>query len=181
MCCKDTGADFMFAWPIAKICIVGAETAASIIFAREIKEAEDPKAMKAQRIAEYRDLFENPYCAAERGFIDDVIMPSETRKYINRALDMTENKKRCQALEEILKYQSVRVKNMTTILAPMPGKVTDIKVKVGEEVTEGQELLIIEAMKMQMPVKSPQNSKVSDIKVEIGQGIKKGDVMIELD
>ncbi len=70
---------------------------------------------------------------------------------------------------------------MTTILAPMPGKVTDIKVKVGEEVTEGQELLIIEAMKMQMPVKSPQNSKVSDIKVEIGQGIKKGDVMIELD
>jgi len=152
MCCKDTGADFMFAWPMAKICIVGAETAASIIFAREIKEAEDPKAMKAQRIAEYRDLFENPYCAAERGFIDDVIMPSETRKYINRALVST-----------------------------MPGKVTDIKVKVGEEVTEGQELLIIEAMKMQMPVKSPQNSKVSDIKVEIGQGIKKGDVIIELE
>lgn len=92
MCCKDTGADFMFAWPIARICIVGAETAASIIFAREIKEAEDPKAMKAQRIAEYRDLFENPYCAAERGFVDDVIQPSETRKYINRALDALENK-----------------------------------------------------------------------------------------
>jgi len=92
MCCKDTGADFMFAWPIARICIVGAETAASIIFAREIKEADDPKAMKAQRIAEYRDLFENPYCAAERGFVDDVIMPSETRKYINRALDALENK-----------------------------------------------------------------------------------------
>ncbi len=92
MCCKDTGADFMFAWPIARICIVGAETAASIIFAREIKEADDPKAIKAQRIAEYRDLFENPYCAAERGFVDDVIMPSETRKYINRALDALENK-----------------------------------------------------------------------------------------
>ena len=92
MCCKDTGADFMFAWPIARICIVGAETAASIIFAREIKESEDPKAMKAQRIAEYRDLFENPYRAAERGFIDDVIMPSETRKYINRALDILEDK-----------------------------------------------------------------------------------------
>ena len=91
-CSERTGADFMFAWPMARICIVGAETAASIIFAREIKEAEDPKAMKAQRIAEYRDLFENPYCAAERGFIDDVIMPSETRKYINRALDVTENK-----------------------------------------------------------------------------------------
>jgi acetyl-CoA carboxylase carboxyltransferase component len=92
MCCKDTGADFMFAWPIAKICIVGAETAASIIFAREIKESEDPKAMKAKRIAEYRELFENPYRAAERGFIDDVIMPSETRKHINRALDILEDK-----------------------------------------------------------------------------------------
>ena len=70
---------------------------------------------------------------------------------------------------------------MTTILSPMPGKVIDIKVKVGDEVKEGQELLIIEAMKMQMPVKSPQNSKVSDIKVEIGQGLKKGEVMIELE
>ncbi len=52
---------------------------------------------------------------------------------------------------------------------------------MGEEVTEGQELLIIEAMKMKMPVKSPQNSKVGDIKVEIGQSIKKGDVIIELE
>ena len=92
MCCKDTGADFMFAWPIARICIVGAETAASIIFAREIKEAEDPKAMQAQRISEYRELFENPYCAAERGFLDDVIMPSETRQHITRALALLENK-----------------------------------------------------------------------------------------
>jgi len=75
----------------------------------------------------------------------------------------------------------VRVRNMTTIVSTMPGKVTDIKVKVGEEVTEGQELLIIEAMKMKMPVKSPQNSKVGDIKVEIGQSIKKGDVIIELE
>jgi acetyl-CoA carboxylase biotin carboxyl carrier protein len=54
-------------------------------------------------------------------------------------------------------------------------------VKVGEEVTQGQELCIIEAMKMQMPVKSPQNSKVIDIKVEVGQGIKKGDILMELD
>ena len=92
MCCKDTGADFMFAWPIAKICIVGAETAASIIFAREIKEAENPEEMKTKRIAEYRELFENPYCAAERGFVDDVIMPSETRAYIIKALELLENK-----------------------------------------------------------------------------------------
>jgi acetyl-CoA carboxylase carboxyltransferase component len=92
MCCKDTGADFMFAWPGARVCIVGAETAASIIFAREIKEAANPEEMKAKRIGEYRKLFENPYCGAERGFIDDVIMPSDTRKIINKALDLLETK-----------------------------------------------------------------------------------------
>jgi len=93
MCCKDTGADFVFAWPIARVTIVGAETAASVIFAREIRESENPDVVRAQRIAEYRELNENPYRGAERGYIDDVIMPSDTRKYINRALDILENKK----------------------------------------------------------------------------------------
>ena len=92
MCCKDTGADFVFAWPTARVTIVGAETAASVIFAREIREAENPDEVRAQRIAEYRELNENPYRGAERGYIDDVIMPSDTRKYINRALDTLENK-----------------------------------------------------------------------------------------
>ncbi len=89
---KSIGADFVFAWPIARVTIVGAETAASVIFAREIREAEKPEEVRAQRIKEYRDLYENPYRGAERGYIDDVIMPEETRKYINRALDMLENK-----------------------------------------------------------------------------------------
>jgi acetyl-CoA carboxylase carboxyltransferase component len=106
MCCKDTGADFMFAWPMARICIVGAETAASIIFAREIRGADDPKAMKAQRIAEFRELFENPYCAAERGYVDDVIIPSETRKYINRALDILENK---TVVRPLRKYSNINL------------------------------------------------------------------------
>lgn len=69
---------------------------------------------------------------------------------------------------------------MAAIVSSMPGRVVDIKVKVGEAVTQGQELLVIEAMKMQMPVNSPKNGEVSDIKVEVGQGIKKGDVLIEL-
>ena len=93
MCSKDTGADFVFAWPIARVTIVGAETAASVIFAREIKESENPDAVRVQRIAEYRELNENPYRGAERGYIDDVIMPSDTRKYINRALSLLENKR----------------------------------------------------------------------------------------
>jgi len=93
MCNKDTGADLVFAWPEAKVTIVGAETAASVIFAREIKNAQNPKEVRAERINEYRDLFENPYRAAERGYIDDVIMPSETRKKICGALDLLENKR----------------------------------------------------------------------------------------
>lgn len=76
MCCKDTGADLVFAWPQATVTIVGAETAASVIFAKKIKNAENSQEVRAARIGEYRDLFENPYCAAERGYIDDVIMPS---------------------------------------------------------------------------------------------------------
>jgi len=92
MCSKDTGADFVFAWPMARITIVGAETAASVIFAKEIRESENPDEVKAQRIAEYRELNENPYRGAERGYIDDVIMPSETRIYINRALNILEDK-----------------------------------------------------------------------------------------
>jgi acetyl-CoA carboxylase carboxyltransferase component len=89
---KSIGADLVFAWPTARITIVGAETAASVIFAREIKEAENPKEVRAKRIKEYRELYENPYRAAERGYVDEVIMPQDTRKTINRALDVLENK-----------------------------------------------------------------------------------------
>lgn len=89
---KAIGADFVFAWPTAQVTIVGAETAASVIFAREIKEAENPQEVRTTRIKEFSELYENPYRAAERGFIDDVIMPEDTRKVINRALDALENK-----------------------------------------------------------------------------------------
>jgi acetyl-CoA carboxylase carboxyltransferase component len=89
---KSIGADLVFAWPTALVTIVGAETAASVIFAKEIKEAENPKEVKNKRVKEYQELYENPYMGAERGYIDDVIMPSDTRKMINRALDALENK-----------------------------------------------------------------------------------------
>lgn len=89
---KSIGADLVFAWPTALITIVGAETAASVIFAKEIKEAENSEEVKKRRIEEYQKLYENPYRAAERGCVDEIIMPSDTRKMINRALDMLENK-----------------------------------------------------------------------------------------
>jgi len=89
---KAIGADFVFAWPTARVTIVGADTAASVIFAREIREADNQDEARTQRINEYSELFENPYQGASRGYIDDIIMPSDTRKAINRALDVLENK-----------------------------------------------------------------------------------------
>jgi acetyl-CoA carboxylase carboxyltransferase component len=89
---KSIGADLCYAWPTAKINIVGAETAASVIFAREIREADDPKETAKQRIEEYQIKYEHPYQPAERGYVDDVIMPHDTRKYICQALELLENK-----------------------------------------------------------------------------------------
>jgi acetyl-CoA carboxylase carboxyltransferase component len=93
MCSKDTGADLVWAWPNARVSIVGAETAASVIFAKEIKQAEDPQKLRAERIKEYQSIYENPYEGAKRGYIDDIIMPRDTRKTINRSLDLLEHKK----------------------------------------------------------------------------------------
>ncbi|MDZ4246487.1 MAG: acyl-CoA carboxylase subunit beta, partial [Dehalococcoidia bacterium] len=90
---KSIGADMVFAWPTARVTIVGAESAASVIFAREIKEAENPKEMRDKRILEFSELYENPYRAAERGYVDEVIMPEDTRKSITRALELLKNKK----------------------------------------------------------------------------------------
>ncbi len=90
---KNIGADMVFAWPSAKVTIVGAEAAAAVIFAREIKEAANPAEVRQRRIQEFRETYENPYRSAERGYTDDIIMPCDTRKVINRALDLLENKK----------------------------------------------------------------------------------------
>jgi acetyl-CoA carboxylase carboxyltransferase component len=89
---KSIGADFVYAWPTARITIVGAETAASVIFAREIRESKTPEETKNQRIEEYSNLYENPYVAAERSCVDEIIMPHDTRKMINHALDILEDK-----------------------------------------------------------------------------------------
>ena len=89
---KSIGADFVFAWPNSRVTIVGADTAASVIFAREIKNAQNPEEVKAERVKEYEELYENPYRGAERGYIDDIILPCETRRHINQALDLLADK-----------------------------------------------------------------------------------------
>jgi propionyl-CoA carboxylase beta chain len=90
---KSIGADIAFAWPSAEIAVMDANGAASIIFRKEIEAAGDPVARKAELVLEYEDRFLNPYQAAERGYVDDVIDPRETRKMLANALEMLRTKR----------------------------------------------------------------------------------------
>jgi propionyl-CoA carboxylase beta chain len=89
---KNIGADLNFAWPTAEIAVMGAKGAAEIIFKKEIAEAADSEVKWKEKEAEYAEMFANPYKAAERGFIDDVILPEETRTKVIAAFHMLENK-----------------------------------------------------------------------------------------
>jgi propionyl-CoA carboxylase beta chain len=83
---KHIGADMNFAWPTAEIAVMGAKGASEIIFKKEISEAEDHEAKLLEKEAEYSELFANPYTAAQRGFIDEVILPKDTRKKLIKPL-----------------------------------------------------------------------------------------------
>lgn len=93
MCSKHLGADVVFAWPDTEIAVMGAEGAANIIFSKDIKNAADPVAERAKKIGEYQDLMMNPYVAASRGYVDDVIMPHETRKHLIEAFASLKGKR----------------------------------------------------------------------------------------
>ncbi|NLA95831.1 MAG: hypothetical protein GX838_03200 [Clostridiaceae bacterium] len=80
MCSKHLGGDFVLAWPQAEIAVMGAEGAANIIFSREIRQARDPEVKREEKIADYTEQMMNPYIAAARGYLDDVILPQETRQ-----------------------------------------------------------------------------------------------------
>lgn len=89
---KHIGADMNYAWPSAEIAVMGAKGASEIIFKREIVAAEDSEAKWKEKEAEYAELFANPYNAAARGYVDDVIEPAETRNTLIKAFKMLENK-----------------------------------------------------------------------------------------
>lgn len=89
---KHIGADMNYAWPTAEIAVMGAKGAAEIIFKKEISESEDPAEKLKEKELEYNKLFANPYKAAERGYIDEVIRPEETRIKLIKAFKMLENK-----------------------------------------------------------------------------------------
>lgn len=93
MCSKHLGADMVYAWPSAEIAVMGPDGAANIIFKKEIDKAEDPKKMRAEKIEEYKKEFANPYRAAVRGYVDDVIEPEYTRSYLINALHLLVSKR----------------------------------------------------------------------------------------
>ncbi|WP_160721522.1 acyl-CoA carboxylase subunit beta [Bacillus sp. USDA818B3_A] len=90
---KSIGADLVFAWPNAEIAVMGPQGAANIIFSKEINSSSNPELTRQQKIEEYRQKFANPYVAASRGMVDDVIDPRDTRIKILQALEMLKNKK----------------------------------------------------------------------------------------
>jgi propionyl-CoA carboxylase beta chain len=89
---KHIGADLNYAWPTAEIAVMGAKGAAEIIFKKEIASAENPEAKWKEKELEYTLKFANPYGAAARGFIDEVILPEQTREKLIKAYKMLENK-----------------------------------------------------------------------------------------
>jgi propionyl-CoA carboxylase beta chain len=93
MASKHIRADFNFAYPTAEIAVMGAEGAANVLYAKEISKAADPVAKRGEIIAEYNEKFANPYVAAGLGYVDEVIMPRETRKKLLRALNLLETKR----------------------------------------------------------------------------------------
>ena len=90
---KHLGADINLAWPTAQIAVMGAQGAVNILYRNELKEAEDPEARRAELVTEYDDTLANPYIAAERGYVDAVISPHETRVEVVRALRLLRTKR----------------------------------------------------------------------------------------
>ncbi|MCP4180757.1 MAG: methylmalonyl-CoA carboxyltransferase [bacterium] len=92
MASQHLGADFVYAWPTAEIAVMGAQGAANIIFAREIAKSENPEETRKAKIEEYKEKFSNPYVAANRGYIEDVIDPANTRKVLIKSLKFASTK-----------------------------------------------------------------------------------------
>jgi propionyl-CoA carboxylase beta chain len=93
MASKHIRTDFNYAWPSAEIAVMGPEGAVNILYKREIEKADDPAALRAQKVAEFREKFANPYVSAERGFVDEVIRPRETRSKLIAALATLDKKR----------------------------------------------------------------------------------------
>lgn len=93
MCSREMGADRVVAWPGAEIAVMGAEGAVNVLYQQDLKKSEDPASFLAEKVEEYKDKFANPYVAASRGYVQDVISPADTRSYLASALDFLQTKR----------------------------------------------------------------------------------------
>jgi propionyl-CoA carboxylase beta chain len=93
MSSKHIRTDVNYAWPTAEIAVMGPEGAVNVLYRRELAAAADPEAVRRAKVAEFREKFANPYVAADRGFLDEVIEPRQTRRKIVSALAMTRGKR----------------------------------------------------------------------------------------
>ncbi len=90
---KSIGSDLCFAWPNAELAVMGPQGAVNIVYRRELDAAPDPEVRRQELVEEYTERFANPYIAAERGYVDDVIDPAETRRVLVRGLELLRSKK----------------------------------------------------------------------------------------
>ncbi|HAM03241.1 MAG TPA: methylmalonyl-CoA carboxyltransferase, partial [Acidimicrobiaceae bacterium] len=90
---KSIGADLAYAWPSAELAVMGPQGAVEIVYRRELAEAADPTARRAELVEEYTERYANPYVAAERGYVDDVIDPTDTRRVLVKALRVLTSKR----------------------------------------------------------------------------------------
>jgi acetyl-CoA carboxylase carboxyltransferase component len=90
---KSIGADLVYAWPTAELAVMGASGAVEIVHRRELLAAADPAALRESLVADYEERYATPYIAAERGFVDDVIDPADTRRVLSRALELLRSKR----------------------------------------------------------------------------------------
>ncbi len=93
MCGRSMGADRVAAWPTAEIAVMGGDGAVNVLYRKELSEAEDPTALRAELLEQYAEKFSNPYAAAARGMVDDVIEPADTRAYIAQSLEVLRSKR----------------------------------------------------------------------------------------
>ena len=93
MSSKGLRGDLLYAWPNAEIAVMGAEGAVNVLFRKQVAAAEDPEGLRTELVSDYEEKFNNPYVAAARGLIDDVIEPRDSRRVLIKALEVTLSKR----------------------------------------------------------------------------------------
>lgn len=104
---KSMGADLVYAWPVAQLAVLGAEGAVNVVFRKEIARAADPEEDRRQKILEYQEKFMNPYFAAKQGYIDEIILPEETRQTLINAFAGLRNKMQCTVFNGEKKHGNI--------------------------------------------------------------------------